>query len=139
MDRVAWQWWWFFANQLLLLGGTDPAQVIGALASKKFVQNDANGVEIASGIGWLAQELFWCGVSGGVGSRRNGGMNGASISFWIKIFGHAKVNHNGASIPIDQNVAGFEVTVDDAVVVDLLDRIQNGLRNLKSIHETKPV
>ena len=139
MDRVARQRWWFFANQLLLLGGTQPAQVIGALASEKFVQNDANGVEVAPGIGWLAQELFWRGISGGVGGRRNGGMDGASVSFWIKIFGHAEVNHDGASIPIDQNVAWFEVTVDDAVVVDFLDRIQNGLCDSKSIHKSKPV
>ena len=68
VDRVARQRWWFFANQLLLLGGTQPAQVIGALASEKFVQNDANGVEIAPGIGWLAQELFCRGISGGVGA-----------------------------------------------------------------------
>ena len=66
VDRVAGQRGRLFTDQLLFLGGTQLRQVVRALSGQQFIQNDANGIQIAPGVGGLAEELFWRGICWGV-------------------------------------------------------------------------
>ena len=66
-------------------------------------------------------------------------MDGSPVGLWIKIFGDSEVNDHRASTSINQDVARLQVAVHDAVIVDLLDGIQNSLSNAKPIHKTKSV
>ena len=97
-------------------------------AGQQFVKQDAEAVNVAAGVNVHTAHLRLLGT--GVGRRadermevREQGFFGQSLAGGL---GNAEVNHLGyrrAVVDRDENVGGFDVAVDDALLMRVLDRL----------------
>lgn len=92
---------------------------VGRLACQHLIEDDAEGVNIRGGGDGFLGDLFRAGVAGceeahaGDGGRR--GIGGAGK------FGDAEVEEFGGAFGRDEDVAGFEIAMDDHAFVGVLD------------------
>lgn len=93
-------------------GGED----VGQLLHEELVDDDAEGVDVGAGVGFLASEDFGGDVAvgaGGVAGLREG-VAGAEAA------GDAEVEHDGAAFRGDDDVLRLEVAVEDALLMRVL-------------------
>ena len=96
------------------------AGVVGRDSGKDFVEEDAEGVDVAGGGDVLAAGLLGAGVMRG--HHRGQGDGGVARGMGeLDDFGDAEIEELGLAVGGDEDVGGLDVAVDDAGVVGALD------------------
>ncbi len=92
----------------------------GELAGEHLVEHDAEGVDVAAGVAALAFDLLGGDVVGRAHALREVGVGEAARA---GVGGDAEVDEADAIGVVDHDVFGLEVAVDDAVGVDVFERV----------------
>ena len=122
-------------RQDFAIGGNGHFLAGRGVAGEQFVQQDAEAVEIAAGIdvrpaGGLLRTHVGGGADGAAGAG-GGGVGGRPPGGG---FGDAEINHLGhqpSGLLADDDVGGFQIAVDDALLVGVLDGIANREKQLQ--------
>ena len=103
--------------------GWGDERAVGAFAGEHFVENDPEGVDVGAVIGGGTGALFGGGVGGGAGGGEVDGVGGWVGGGAVHDGGDAEVGDFDGAGFIDEEVFGFDVAVDDAVVVGALEGV----------------
>jgi hypothetical protein len=87
-------------------------------------QHNAQGMDVGGHAGALAAKLFGRHVCGSSG-KSAGGHGGSEITAWLEFARQAEIHHYCFAATLGKHhVGGFKVSVDDALVVGGVERIQ---------------
>src|SRR5262249_3136911 len=92
------------------------------LTGSHFVENDAKGVDIAAGVRSLAAQLLRGSVEERSFEVSLGHRDGNIRLTTIKQLSKPKIHYFGDTLGRDHNIAGFEISMDDTVLMRLLER-----------------
>ena len=90
------------------------------LAGKHFIKGDAEGVDVATGGGWLAPIEFWRDVEWGAGVLASKGEVFGSLR---QLPGNTEVQQPRVSVTIHDDVRRFDITMDDCFIMEVLQRL----------------
>ena len=112
----------FFADDADHLEGVAALDAIRAITCEQFIQDDAEGVDVAGGSDGLAFGLLWAGVGGGHEHLAGSGRIGEGEAHVVaEDLGDAEVEELDGAVGGDEHVAGLEVAVNDQVAMHVLD------------------
>ena len=98
-------------------------RAVGAFAGEHFVENDSERVDVGAVVGGGTGALFGGGVGGSAGAGEVDGIGGRIGGGAVHDGGDAEVGDFDGTGFIDEEVFGFDVAVDDAVVVGALEGV----------------
>ncbi len=113
-------------------------QGVGAASADQFVEQQAQGIDIAGGGDVLAPQLFRAGVLRShqplvVGS----GDDGVGGQSRIEQFGDAKVQELGKAVSGDQDIRGFQIAVDNQALMGGLDCRADGAEEFYTLAQVE--
>ena len=109
-------------------GGLDHAprgQIIWKLTGKQLIQYDAQSINIAAGVNvvGIGHTLFGAHVQQRPDELSDFGLECGHRHVRIGGAGHAEVDDFGLAVRVHEDVAGFQVTVDDALLMAVMHRV----------------
>ena len=90
----------------------------GHLAGEHLVQHDAEGIDIGPAVDGLHEGVFGRHVL----RRADAGAGARQARRLVQHLGDAEIGQQGTHVPAHQNVAGFDVAVDQALLVRMVQR-----------------
>jgi len=109
-------------EEALVHGGHGVGAGEGELTGEHFIEDDADGIDVGPAIAALAFDLLGRDVIGGADG---GGEVGVSEAAGGCVAGYAEVDELDVVVVVDHDVFRLEVAVNDAIGMDVLERIEN--------------
>ena len=101
---------------------------VGDVAGQHFVEQHPEAVKIGAGIDFLAANLFWTHIARSAQRQAGAGHDGAGA----ESFGDAKVGQHRRAVFPEQDILRFDVAVDDAASVGVMQGIGNRPSDVQS-------
>ena len=108
------------------------------MSRKQPIKNDAQGIDVARRGDGFAANLLRTGVLRGHGTKSGGAqLDGLEKHLRRQQLRDAKIEQLGGSASIHQNIAGLEVSVNDEVLVRILDRRADLTEKLQALDDVE--
>ena len=115
------------------------AHVVRQLVAEELVENDAQGVDVAARVNVvrIGLALLWAHVLQGPDELTDIGLQGRDRHVRVRGSSHAEVDDLGIALRVDQDVAGLQVAMNDALLVTVVDGFADPGKELETIVVTE--
>src|SRR5262245_58672326 len=109
-----------------------PADIVRKPAGEKLVENHAEGIDIAARIEfeWIGKDLFGAHISQRPDNLSDVGLQ-RRLGVTVRDARYSEIENLRLSVLVHQNVARFEVAMDQAPLVRMVDRVTHLCQNLQ--------